>query len=136
MNNVRELEGAFNKVSAYADIEKKPLTLELVKQVLNCEAEKKELSIETVVNAVSEYYGVPVADFISSSRSQKVSNARHVAVYLARELTEKSFEAIAEFLRKKHPTMLYSYEKIKDELKVNKELERTVTELKTKLKEL
>ncbi len=134
MNNVRELEGAFNKVSAYADIEKKPLTLELVKQVLNCEAEKKELSIETVVNAVSEYYGVPVADFISSSRSQKVSNARHVAVYLARELTEKSFEAIAEFLRKKHPTMLYSYEKIKDEIKINKDIERAVNDIKNSLR--
>ena len=51
-------------------------------------------------------------------------------------MTEKSFESIAEFFNKKHTTMLYSYEKIKDEIKVNKELARTVSELKNKLKEL
>ena len=77
-----------------------------------------------------------IDDFKSSSRNQKVSSSRHVAVYLAREMTEKSFESIAEFFNKKHTTMLYSYEKIKDEIKVNKELARTVSELKNKLKEL
>lgn len=136
VSNVRELEGAFNKVSAFADIEGIPLTLEFTKKVLNCEASRKELTIETVAKTVAEYYGVSVDDFKSSSRNQKVSGSRHVAVYLTRELTEKSFESIAEFFNKKHTTMLYSYEKIKDELKVNKELDRTISDLKIKLKEL
>ena len=136
ISNVRELEGAFNKVSAFADIEGIPLTLEFTKKVLNCEAARKELSIETVAKSVADYYGVTVEDFKSSSRNQKVSGSRHVAVYLARELTEKSFECIAEFFNKKHTTMLYSYEKIKDELKINKELDRTISELKIKLKDL
>ena len=134
VNNVRELEGAFNKVSAYADIEKTPLTLELARRVLNCEASKKELTIEMVANAVSEYYGVTVSDFLSSSRNQKVSGARHIAVYLARELTGKSFENIAEFFKKKHPTMLYSYEKIKDDIKVNKDIERAVNDITNSLR--
>lgn len=134
VNNVRELEGAFNKVSAFVDIEKIPVTLDVVKRVLNCEASKKELTIEMVARAVSEYYGVTVADFLSSSRNQKVSGARHVAVYLARELTEKSFESIADFFRKKHTTMLYSYEKIKDEIKVNKDMERAVNDIKNSLR--
>lgn len=136
VSNVRELEGAFNRVSAFSDIEAFPITLELAKKVLNCEASKKELSFDDVAKTVANYYGVTVDDFKSSSRNQKVSSSRHIAVYLTREMTEKSFESIAEFFNKKHTTMLYSYEKIKDELKVNKELERTVTELKTKLKEL
>ncbi len=134
VNNVRELEGAFNKVSAYADIEKTPLTLELARRVLNCEASKKELTIEMVANAVSEYYCVTVSDFLSSSRNQKVSGARHIAVYLARELTGKSFENIAEFFKKKHPTMLYSYEKIKDDIKVNKDIERAVNDITNSLR--
>lgn len=134
VSNVRELEGAFNKISAYADIEKAEVTIEFVKRILNCDAKRKEISLEDVALKVSEYYGVSVSDFQSASRSQKISGARHIAVYLSREITEKSFESIAAFFNKKHTTMLYSYEKIKDELKINKELERTIFELKSSLK--
>lgn len=133
INNVRELEGAFNKVSAYADIEKTELTIEFAKKVLNCEAIKQELSIEKVAKAVGEHYGVSLSDFLSSARNQRVSSARHIAVYMARELTQKSFENIAEFFHKKHTTMLYSYEKIRDELRINKELESAVYEIRRSL---
>lgn len=130
MNNVRELEGAFNKVSAYADIEKTDLTLAFAKKVLNCEAIRQEISIADIAKAVGEYYGVSIKDFLSSARNQRVSSARHIAVYLSREMTQKSFEAIAEFFQKKHTTMLYSYEKIRDDLKVNKELENSIYEIR------
>lgn len=133
INNVRELEGAFNKVSAYADIEQTELTLEFAKKVLNCEAIKQEISIAQIAQIVGEYYRVSVADFLSSARNQRVSSARHVAVYLSREITQKSFENIAEFFNKKHTTMLYSYEKIRDELKVNRELESSVLEIRRML---
>ena len=134
VNYVRELEGAFNKVSAYADSEQVEVTLELAKKVLHCEDAKKEITIDDVARASADYFGVTVSDFLSSSRSQKISGARHVAVYLSREITEKSFENIAEFFNKKHTTMLYSYEKIKNDLKTNRELERSVKEIKNLLK--
>ena len=136
VNNVRELEGAFNKVSAYADIEKTDLTLEFAKKVLKCDEIKKQISIEDTAKAVGEYYGVSIADFMSSARNQRVSSARQVAVYLAREITQKSFEAIADFFKKKHTTMLYSYDKIKNEIKTNKELENAVNEITKKIREL
>ena len=135
VSNVRELEGAFNKVSAYADIEKTDLTIEFAKRVLNCEAMKKALTIDKVAKTVGEFYGVSISDFLSSSRNQRVSSARHVAVYLSRELTQKSFESIAEYFNKKHTTMLYSYEKIKEELRVNKELDRAISEIRGTLKD-
>ncbi len=134
VNNVRELEGAFNKVSAYADIEKVDLTLDYAKKVLNCEAMKKAITIDKVAKTVAEHFNVTLADFKSAARNQKVSGSRHIAVYLAREITGKSFESIAEYFNKKHTTMLYSYEKIRDELKINKELDRTISEIKNKLK--
>ncbi len=134
VNNVRELEGAYNKVSAYAAFSKSALTLELVRKVLKCDEKKHEISFDTVAQKVAEYYGVTVEDFKSSSRNQKVSNARHVAVYLSREITDKSFEIIAKYFNKRHPTMLYSYDKIKEEIKNNKELERAVNELKRSIK--
>ncbi len=130
INNVRELEGAFNKVSAYADIEKSDLTLAFAKRVLNCESRKSEISIEDVAKSAGEYFGVTVNDFKSSARNQRVSSARHIAVYLSREITGRSFESIAEYFNKKHTTMLYSYDKIKNDLKVNKKLENTVSEIK------
>ncbi len=135
VSNVRELEGAFNKVSAYAEIEKTELTLPFAKKVLNCEAQRAELTIEKVIKAVSDYYGVSIKDFKSTSRNQRVSSARHVAVYLARDLTQKSFESIAEYLNKKHTTMLYSYEKIKEDVRRNKELEHAITEIKESLRD-
>ncbi|MDR1168478.1 MAG: chromosomal replication initiator protein DnaA [Heliobacteriaceae bacterium] len=130
VNNVRELEGAFNKASAYADVEKTDLTVDFARKVLNCEAVKKMITIDKVAKTAGEYYGVSLADFKSASRSQRVSGARHVAVYLARDLTGKSFESIAEYFNKKHTTMLYSYEKIKEDMKTNKELDRALAEIK------
>ena len=135
VSNVREIEGAFNKVSAYADIEKTDLTLEFAKKVLNCEAMKHEITIEKVAKAVGDYYGVSIADFLSSARNQRVSSARHVAVYLSRELTQKSFENIAEYFQKKHTTMLYSYEKIRDDLKTNKNLDQDISVIRRTLRE-
>ena len=103
---------------------------------MNCEVAKKEFSISDVAEIVADYYGVTVDDFKSTSRNQKVSSSRQVAVYMARTVTEQSFENIAEFFNKKHPTMLYAYDQVKGKLKVNRELERTVSELNAKIKEM
>ncbi len=134
VNNVRELEGAFNKVSAYADIEKVDLTLAYAKKVLNCEAMRKAVTIDKIAQVTAQYFNVTLQDFKSTSRNQKVSSARHIAVYLAREITGKSFESIAEYFNKKHTTMLYSYEKIKEDLKTNKELDSEINDIKNILK--
>ena len=130
VNNVRELEGAFNKVSAYADIEKIDLTLDFAKKVLKCDDIKKQITIADTAKAVGEYYGVSISDFLSSARNQRVSSARQDAVYVAREITQKSFEAIADYFQKKHTTMLYSYDKVKNEIKTNKELENSINEIR------
>ena len=134
VNNVRELEGAFNKVSAYADIEKVDLTLDYAKKVLKCEDKKQKITIADAAKAVGDYYGVSVEDFLSSARNQRVSSARQVAVYVAREITQKSFESIAEFFQKKHTTMLYSYDKVKNEIATNKELESSINQIKDIIK--
>ncbi|MFI3301396.1 MAG: chromosomal replication initiator protein DnaA [Candidatus Gastranaerophilales bacterium] len=134
VNNIRELEGAFNKVYAYSEIDGSKITLDFVKKVLNCDANQNKLSISIVAKAVGEHYGVSLNDFLSSAKNQRVSSARQVAVYLSRELTQKSFESIAKFFNKKHPTMLYSHEKIKTDLRTNKDLENNISEIKRKLK--
>ena len=133
-NNVRELEGAYNKVSAYAAFAKKSLSLELAKKVLKCDESKKKITLTDIAKVTAEYFGVTIDDFKSPARAQKISSARHIAVYLSREITGESFEEIAEFYNKKHPTMLYSHEKIKKDLMTDKELENSLSEIYKKLK--
>lgn len=131
--NVRELEGAFNKVSAYASIQGIELTLDMVKKVLNFDAKSKEIDIESIVKIVCEHFDISEKDLKSSARNQKISRTRHIAVYLARELTQLSFVNIADFFNKKHPTILFSYEKIKEELKTDNSLAQTICDLKKEI---
>lgn len=134
VHNVRELEGAYNKVRAYCDIYNKDLTIELAQKVLGGEIKKKEITISEVAKQTAEYYNVSVDDFKSPSRSQRISGARQVAVYISRELTGSSFEQIADFFEKKHPTMVYSYEKIKKEAALGKEITEDIKNIEQKIK--
>lgn len=131
--NVRELEGAFNKVSAYASIQNLELTMDMVKKVLNFEAKSKEVDIDSIVKVVCNHFDVTEKDLKSTARNQKISRTRHIAVYLARELTQLSFVNIANFFNKKHPTILFSYEKIKEELKTDNSLSQTICDLKKEI---
>ena len=132
--NVRELEGAFNKVTAYADIEDVEIDLEFTKKVLKCEIKAKQITINDIANIVASYYQLTVDNLKSSARAKEVSNARHVAIYLAREITKQSYEDIAEYFEKKHPTVLYSYNKVKDDLFANSKLSQSIRELKQAIK--
>lgn len=133
-SNVRELEGAFNKVTAFADIENAEITLEFAKKVLGSEINVKQINIHEIAYAVAEYYGVTIDALKSPARAQKISEARRVAVYLVREITKLSYEEIAEFFEKKHPTILYSYQKMKEDLRIDNKLKQIVRELKQAIK--
>ena len=133
-NNVRELEGAFTKVSAYAEMSSQSLSLKLAKDILKCKDDECEISIENIIMVTSEYYGVDASDIKSSARNQKISEARHIAVYLSRELTGKSFVNIAEVFNKKHTTIMFAYEKVKKEILTNKEITTALREIKQGLK--
>lgn len=132
--NVRELEGAFNKISAYASIQNIDLDVETVKKVLKCDGRTKKINIEGITDTVCDYFDVTEEDMKSPARNQKVSHARQIAIYLTRDITQMSFVSIAEFFNKKHPTILFSYEKIKEEIKTNSSLNDIIIELKEKIK--
>ena len=132
--NVRELEGAFNKVCAYAELTEQMLDLKLAKEVLKCEEIESEISFESIAQITAQYYNVDISDLKSTARGQKISLARHMAIYLSREITEKSFACIAEYYDKKHTTIMFAYEKIKKEIISNNELACTAREIKQALK--
>ena len=133
-DNVRELEGAYNRVSAFSEIDNAELSVEYVRKILNCYSQKEKLTMDKIALAVANEFGVSVNDFKSSARNQKISAPRHILVFIIRELLNSSFESIGEFLDKKHPTMLYSYEKIRDEIKNNISLKTRIDEIIGKLK--
>jgi chromosomal replication initiator protein len=134
VNNVRELKGAFNKVSAYAEFTGVGVTLELAQKALNCGAKKKELTAEKIAQAVADYFEITVKDLKSTARQQKIAHARHLAVYLCREVLNMSYEGIGEYFCKKHTTIMYSCDTICDKIKTDKQIQTEVDELKSILK--
>ena len=133
-NNVRELEGAFNKVRAYAEIDNEELSLAFAKSILKCEDNDSELSFDKILEVVAQFYDVDINDIKGTAKGQKTTIARHMSVYLSRELTNKSFTAIAEFYNKKHTTIMYAYEKIKKDIATSATLASAVREIKQALK--
>ncbi len=125
-NNIRELEGAFNRVTAYASINEMPMTIDNVKKIINYNEKEKSYTFEGIVDEVASYYNISIKDIKGTGRCAKVSEARQVAIYLCRELTKQSFPVIGEFFEKKHTTILYSYDKIKEDLILNKSLSHSV----------
>ncbi len=130
VNNVRELKGAFNKVSAYAEFSGIGVTLELAKKALNCEVRKKEITIDKVAQVVADYFELTVKDLKSTARQQKIAHARHIAVFMAREVLQMSYEAIGDYFNKKHTTIMYSCDLIEEKLNSDGELKNTIEELK------
>ena len=132
--NVRELEGAFTKVCAYAEFNNKEITLELVKEVLKCKENEQQLTTDIIAKVTAEYFDVDVNDIIGTSRNQKVSLARQISVYISRELTNQSFEYIGKYYNRKHTTTMYAHEQIKNKVNVQKDISTAIREIKQALK--
>lgn len=132
-NNIRELEGAFNRITAYSSINEVELTIDNVKKIIGYSEKAKTITFDAIVDEVASYYNISPKEIKGSSRSKSTAEARQVAIYIARDLTKQSFPVIGEYFEKKHTTVLYSYEKIKDELSTNNALAATITTITNKL---
>lgn len=131
--NVRELEGAFNKITAYASIYEKDLTLDVVKKALNYTENKRKITPSDVLKTVSDYFNVSDKDILGTTKAQKIATARQIAMYLAKELTDESLVNLGKFFGKKHSTVLYAYEKIKEERQINSSQAAVIEELSKRL---
>lgn len=133
-NNVRELEGAFTKVCAYAEITEQELTLNLAREVLKCDEKEEEISFDKIARVTASYFDVDIKDIKGTARGQKVSIARHISIYLCREITNQSFVNIAEYYNKKHTTIMFAHEKIKKEQSINRDIANALREIRMALK--
>ncbi|AMO38084.1 MULTISPECIES: chromosomal replication initiator protein DnaA [Thauera] len=110
-SNVRELEGALNKVVAYARFHGRQISLEVAKEALKdlLHAHNRQLSIEHIQKTVADYYKIKVADMHSKKRTRVIARPRQVAMWLAKELTPMSLPAIGEaFGGRDHTTVLHA----------------------------
>ena len=138
-SNIRKLEGALNKVIAYASLNNITVSREIAEQVLkdiiSPEAPKK-ITIELVQRVVAEHYDLKVEDLKTKKRTRKVAFTRQIAMYLCRELVNgASLPKIGEaFGGRDHTTILHGCEKISAEIENDLELRETINKLIKKIK--
>jgi len=135
-DNIRELEGSITMLRAFANLRQEPISLELAKNHLtNLGQEQIILKPETILAVVSDFYGLSVEDVRGSKRLRPLVHARHVAMYLIRDLLDNySYPMIARiFDGRNHTTVISGVEKIKDQLAVNSELLAQINQLKRRL---
>ncbi len=135
MSNVRELEGALNRVVAEAMSERQPLTIESATVALQgMLINRRECTPEAVIEAVADFYSLSPEDLKGRSRTQKVVKPRQIAMYLARQETEVSLPKIGKALGgRDHTTVLYSIRKIGDLTERDEMLRREVLAIKKML---
>ena len=116
VNNIRELEGALNKVTAFANLNGEPMTKALAEQVLGdfiADRQPRPITVAMILDATVEQFGFPIDELIGKSRRRPLVIARQMAMYVTRELTDLSFPHIArEFGGRDHTTVMHACDKI------------------------
>ena len=128
-SNVRELEGALRKILAYSRFNQKDISIQLAREALKdlLSIQNRQISVENIQKTVADYYKIKVADMYSKKRPASIARPRQIAMYLAKELTQKSLPEIGElFGGRDHTTVLHAVRKIGGE-------RRQVTELNQQL---
>ena len=130
VSNIRELEGALNRIVAYASMGAMPISIELAQAVLSnvlYNPKKRQITPERIARAVSEYYGVPLEVLQGQKRDKAIVVPRQIAMFLMREETDVSLLRIgAELGGRDHSTVLHACDKITRESSVNDELRREI----------
>ncbi len=135
-DNIRELEGSITMLRAFANLRQEPISLELAKAHLtNLGQEQVILKPETILAVVSEFYGLSVEDVRGAKRLRPLVHARHVAMYLIRDLlTNYSYPMIARiFDGRNHTTVISGVEKIREQIALNAETLSQINQLKRRL---
>lgn len=132
-SNIRELEGFLTQTIAYSSLTKRKIDLDLVRQVLARilkTNEKVSITIDDVMKAISERYGIKLSDLKSPKKNKNLASARQVVMYLSRKLTNASFPDIGEKLGgRDHSTVIYADNKIKKLIETDQELKKTLQEI-------
>lgn len=134
--NIRELEGMLIRLGAYSSLQSVAITLDMAKESLKdiLGNRRKDITVEQIQKAVADQFGLKVSDLKSDKRLKNLVLARHVAIWLCRDMTKASYPDIGtRFGGKDHSTVIYSTKKIDKELKSDPKLAKIVDEIKQSL---
>ncbi len=136
-SNIRELEGALNKIKAFGNLEKGEATLPLVEQILKdiiSPEKKKAVTPDYIINVVAKHFDVSIEDIKSNKRSSRIVFPRQIAMYLCRDLTDNSLKAIGQYIgNRDHTTVKHGIEKIEKEVEKSPTTQNTIEILKKKI---
>ena len=136
-SNVRELEGALRKILAYSRFNQKEISIQLAREALRdlLSIQNRQISVENIQKTVADYYKIKVADMYSKKRPASIARPRQIAMYLAKELTQKSLPEIGElFGGRDHTTVLHAVRKMAAERQQMTELNQQLHVLEQTLK--
>ena len=135
--NVRELEGALRKVLAYARFSHKEISITLARDALKdlLSIQNRQISIENIQKTVADFYKIKVADMYSKKRPASIAHPRQIAMYLAKEMTQKSYPEIGDsFGGRDHTTVMHAVRKIAGDRQKNSELNQQLHVIEQTLK--
>jgi chromosomal replication initiator protein len=136
-SNVRELEGALRKILAYSRFHGKDITIDVVKEALKdlLSVQNRQISVENIQKTCADFFNIKVADMYSKKRPANIARPRQIAMYLAKELTQKSLPEIGElFGGRDHTTVLHAVRKVAADRAKNPELNHELHVLEQTLK--
>lgn len=136
-SNVRELEGAFNKLSAYHNLVGEKITMAIAEKELQniiTPDTPREINLQLIVEVVSEHFGISMDQMISKGRSNNIARPRQIAMYLCKELTNEPLSTIGTLLGgRDHSTILHGVNKIQKDLSTDRGLKDSIETIKKKI---
>ena len=136
-SNVRELEGALNKLFAYNNLCKETITMEIAQQELQniiTPDKPREITPQLIIEVVTEHFNISMDQMISRSRSSDIARPRQIAMYLCKNMTDSSLDVIGSFLGgRDHSTIIHGIKKIGDEYDANENTRALIDTIKKKI---
>ena len=136
-NNIRELEGAFNRVNAFSFLNRKPITIELAMESLKDLFPKnktRQITPQRIQEIVAAHFRIKIDDLVSKRRTRNVTVPRQLAMYLCREMTDWSLPKIGEFFGgRDHTTVIHACEKVNRERQEDNRIAAVLSEITTKI---
>ncbi|OMC07592.1 chromosomal replication initiator protein DnaA [Mycobacterium sp. SP-6446] len=136
--NIRELEGALIRVTAFASLNKTPIDKSLAEIVLRdliADASTMQISAATIMAATAEYFDTTVEELRGPGKTRALAQSRQIAMYLCRELTDLSLPKIGQAFGRDHTTVMYAQRKILSEMAERREVFDHVKELTTRIRQ-
>ena len=137
-SNIRELEGALIRVTAFASLNRQTVDMRVTESVLKDlvgDSAAPEITATTIMAVTADYFAISVADITGASRNRALVSARQMAMYLCRELTDLSLPRIGEkFGHRDHTTVMHAERKIKTQMAEKRTVYNQITELTSRIK--